>query len=46
MVLGQLAAGIDPETLELGMEMELVLETLFEDAQAEHVIWKWKPLAA
>jgi uncharacterized OB-fold protein len=46
VVLGQLAPGVDPATLELGMEMELVLDTLFEDEQAEHVIWKWRPLAS
>ena len=45
VVLGQLAPGIDPATLELGMEMELVLATLFEDAEAEHVVWKWRPIA-
>jgi uncharacterized OB-fold protein len=44
VVLGQLAPGVDPETLELGMEMELVLDTLFEDDEAEHMIWKWKPV--
>ena len=46
VVLGQLAPGVDPENLELGMEMELVLDTLFEDDEAEHVIWKWRPVAA
>ena len=46
VVLGQLAPGVDPATLELGMEMELVLDTLFEDDQAEHVVWKWRPLPA
>ena len=47
VVLGQLAPGVDPATLELGMEVEveLVLETLFEDEQAEHVVWKWRPVA-
>ena len=45
VVLGQLAPGVDPETLELGMEMELVLDTLFEDDAAQHIIWKWKPVA-
>jgi hypothetical protein len=44
VVLGQLAPGVDPETLEIGMEMELVLDTLFEDDQAEHVVWKWRPV--
>ena len=46
VVLGQLAPGVDPTTLEIGMEMELVLDTLFEDEQAEHVVWKWRPLQA
>ena len=46
VVLGQLAPGVDPERLELGMEMELVLATLFEDDDAEHVVWKWKPVQA
>ena len=45
VVLGQLAPGVDPETLELGMEMELVLDTLFEDDEAEHIVWKWRPVA-
>jgi uncharacterized OB-fold protein len=46
VVLGQLAAGVDPATLEAGMEMELVVETLFEDEEGDHVVWKWRPVAA
>jgi hypothetical protein len=45
VVLGQLASGVDPAGLEIGAEMELVLETLFEDAEREHVMWKWRPVA-
>ena len=26
------------------MEMELVLDTLYEDDEAEKMIWKWKPV--
>ncbi len=44
VVLGQLAPGVDPADLELGMEMELVLDTLFVDEEAEHIVWKWKPV--
>ena len=44
VVLGQLAAGVDPDDLTSGMEVELVLETLFEDDDNEYVVWKWKPL--
>jgi uncharacterized OB-fold protein len=46
VVMGQLAPGIDPEALEVGMEMELVLGTLYEDDENEYVVWKWQPVAA
>jgi uncharacterized OB-fold protein len=44
VVLGQLAPGVDPAALEVGMEMELVLDVLFEDAERQHVVWKWRPV--
>ncbi len=46
VVLGQLAPGVDPASLELGREMELVLDTLSEDDENEYIVWKWKPVAA
>jgi uncharacterized protein len=46
VVLGQLAAGIDPAALRVGEPVELVIETLFEDAEAEYRMWKWRPLTA
>lgn len=46
VVLGQVVPGVGVEQLEVGMEMELVLGTLFEDEQNEYVVWKWKPAAA
>ena len=46
MVMGQVASGYDFEKLEIGMEMELVIEKLYEDDQGnEYIIWKWKPLS-
>jgi len=45
VVLGQLAHGVDPKTLKVGMAVELVLETLYTDDKAEYVVWKWKPAA-
>ena len=44
VVLGQLAAGIDPKSLKVGMNVELVLERLYEDEKAEYVVWKWRPV--
>ncbi|MCZ6782164.1 MAG: OB-fold domain-containing protein [Proteobacteria bacterium] len=46
VVLGQLAPGVEPESLEVGMEMELVLGTLYEDDENEYITWKWKPVGA
>lgn len=43
-VLGQVVSGIGVENLKAGMEMELVLETLFEDDESEKLTWKWKPI--
>jgi uncharacterized OB-fold protein len=45
MVLGQVVAGVRPSDLKAGMEMELVLDTLFEDATTQQITWKWKPVA-
>ncbi len=46
VVLGQVAPGVGVESLRAGMEMELVLGTLYEDDDNEYVIWKWRPAAA
>ena len=46
VVMGQLADGVDPGSLEVGMEMELVLGTLYEDDENDYVVWKWQPVAA
>jgi len=44
VVLGQLAPGVDPAALEIGMEMELVLDVLYEDAEKQLMVWKWRPV--
>jgi hypothetical protein len=46
IVLGQVVPEVSTGQLEVGMEMQLVLGTLFEDDQHEYVIWKWKPATA
>lgn len=43
VILGQLADGYSADDLALGQEMELVLGTLYEDDEAEYMIWKWRP---
>jgi len=44
-VLGQVVDGVDVNQLKVGMDVELVLETLYEDDEGQKVVWKWKPVA-
>jgi len=46
VVLGQVVDGVTVDDLSVGMEMELVLDTLYEDDEHEYVVWKWRPVAA
>ena len=43
VVLGQLAEGVDPASISVGTEVELVLGTLYEDDEHEYVVWQWAP---
>jgi uncharacterized OB-fold protein len=45
VVLGQVAKGVEASELKAGMNVELVLETLYKDDDNEYLVWKWKPLA-
>jgi uncharacterized OB-fold protein len=45
VVLGQMVAGTEVDDLKAGMDVELVLEKLYEDDEAEYMVWKWKPVA-
>jgi uncharacterized OB-fold protein len=44
VVLGLLADGVDPDGLEVGTPVELVLGPLYEDDEHEYVVWKWRPV--
>ena len=46
VVLGQVEAGVAASQLEVGMEMELTVGKLYENADREVLIWKWRPVAA
>lgn len=43
VILGQVVDSVDVADLTVGMEMELVLDTLLEDETTETITWKWKP---
>jgi uncharacterized OB-fold protein len=44
IVLGQVARGVGVEALKIGLTVELVLETLYADAEKDRVVWKWRPV--
>ena len=46
VVLGQVADGYTVDDLQVGQQVELVVEELFKDADGEHVVWKWRPIGA
>ena len=43
VVLGQVARGVPVDELRAGREVELVIETLYEDDEHEYLVWKWRP---
>ncbi|HEY7915621.1 MAG TPA: OB-fold domain-containing protein [Acidimicrobiales bacterium] len=46
VVMGQVVPGVGVDELTVGAEVELVLDTLYEDDDNEYLVWKWRPLAA
>jgi uncharacterized OB-fold protein len=46
VVMGQVVPGVGVEELKVGDEVELVLDTLYEDDEHEYLVWKWRPAAA
>lgn len=45
MIMGPLADGFDYSDLKIGMDVDMVFETLQHDENGnELIIWKWKPL--
>lgn len=43
VVLGQVASGFGVADLQVGAEVELVVEPLHSDESGERTIWRWKP---
>lgn len=46
VVLGQMVPGVTVDDLAVGDEVELVVDTLYDHDEREHLIWKWRPVAA
>jgi uncharacterized OB-fold protein len=45
-VLGQVPQRFPADSLRVGMEMELVVDRLYEDDANEYMVWKWQPVEA
>jgi len=43
VVMGQVVPGVKVDDLAVGDEVELVLDTLYEDDEHEYLVWKWRP---
>lgn len=46
VVMGQVVPGVSVDDLRVGQEVELVIDVLFADEDTDHLVWKWKPVAA
>ena len=44
VVLGQVAPPLSVDDLSVGMEVELVLGTLYEDDDNQYLTWQWRPV--
>jgi uncharacterized OB-fold protein len=45
VVMGQVVAGVGVDELHVGQSVELVLDVLYADDEAEYLVWKWRPAA-
>jgi uncharacterized OB-fold protein len=43
--MGQVVRGVAVDELRVGMPVELVLDVLYADGDADYVVWKWRPSA-
>lgn len=45
VVMGQVVPEVAVDDLAVGDEMELVLDTLYEDDDNRYLVWKWRPVS-
>jgi len=44
VVLGQVADGFGVDDLEVGQQVEIVIEDLYSDDDTDYLVWRWKPV--
>jgi uncharacterized OB-fold protein len=45
VILGQVADGVAHADLKTGMEVEVVVEKLYEQDGTDYTVWKWRPVS-
>jgi uncharacterized OB-fold protein len=45
VVMGQVVSGVGVDDLRIGADVELVVDTLYEDDENEYLVWKWAPIS-
>jgi uncharacterized OB-fold protein len=46
VVLGQVVPGVGVDQLKVGDQVQLVVDTLFEDDEHAYTVWKWAPVGS
>jgi len=44
VICGQMMPGVEVADMDVGMEVELTLDVLYEDDQNQYMVWKWDPI--
>ncbi len=44
VVMGQVVDGVTVDDLSVGDEVELVVDTLYQEDDHDYLVWKWKPV--
>ena len=44
VICGQMMPGIEISDMDVGMDVKLALDVLYEDDDNEYMVWKWEPV--
>lgn len=44
IIMGQVKQGVSVADIKIGDDVQLILESLYEDDENDYLVWKWQPL--
>ena len=44
VICGQMMPGIQISDMEVGMDVQVALDVLYEDGEYQYMVWKWEPV--